>query len=93
MRLIYIIMLLDKNLIERNEFTLKVAKEHPEIMKLRFDQERSNLEDIPKYIRKPLFDILTQYADGAVKRINNQWVDIEINDDFLNETKYKFDEK
>jgi hypothetical protein len=83
--------LLDKNLVERNEFTLKVAKEHPEIMKLRFDQERSNLEDLPKYIRKPLFDILTLYSDGAVKRINNKWVDIEINDHFLNDTKYKLD--
>lgn len=84
-------MLLDKDLVERNDFTLKVAKEHPEIMKLRFDQERSNLEDLPKYIRKPLFDILTLYSDGAVKRINNRWVDIEINDHFLNDTKYKLD--
>ncbi len=71
----------------------KHAKEHPEIMKLRFDKERSNLEDLPKYIRKPLFDILSQYADGAVKRKNNHWVDIKINEDFLNEAKYKFDEK
>jgi hypothetical protein len=82
-----------KNLIENNSFTNKAAKNHPEIMKLRFDQERSNLEDLPKYIRKPLFDILSQYADGTVKRINNRWVDYEINDSFLNEVKYKFDEE
>ena len=86
-------MMLDKKLIEQNDFTRKVAKEHSEIMKLRFDQERSNLEDLPKYIRKPLFNILGQYADGVVKRINKQWVGIEINDDFINERKYKFDEK
>ena len=86
-------MMLEKELIEKNDFTRKAAKEHPEIMKLRFDQERSNLEDLPGYIRKPLYDILIQYSDGAVRRINNRWADIEMNDDFLNETKYKFDEK
>ena len=86
-------MMLDKNLIERNDFTRKAAKEHSEIMKLRFDQERSNLEDLPKHVRKSLFDILGQYSEGAVRRINNQWVDIEITDGFLNDTKYKLDEK
>jgi hypothetical protein len=86
-------ILVDKNLVERNDFTRKAAKEHIEIMKLRFDQERSNLEDLPKYIRKPLFDILSLYSDGTVKRINNRWVDIEITVDFLNNTKYKLDEK
>jgi len=82
-----------KNLIAPSDFTKKVAKQHAEILKLRFDQERSNLEDLPKHIRKPLFDILKQHADGAVKRINNKWVEIDINADFINETKYKFDEK
>lgn len=85
-------MMIDKNLIEQNEFTKKAANKHPEIMKLRFDQERSKLEDMPGYIRKPLFEILKQYADGAVKRTNNRWVAFEMNDDFLNEAKYKFDE-
>lgn len=85
-------MMIDKNLIEQNEFTKKAANKHPEIMKLRFDKERSNLEDIPGYIRKPLFDILAQYADGAVIRTNNRWAAFEMNDDFLNEAKYKFDE-
>lgn len=86
-------LLLDKKLIEDNEFSRKAGKKHPEIMKLRFDEERSNLGDLPKYVRKPLFDILNQYADGAVKRINNRWVDFEINEEFLTETKYKFDEE
>jgi hypothetical protein len=86
-------LMLNKNLIDQNEFTTKIARAHPEIMKLRFDQERSNLEDMPMHIRKPLFDIFNQYADGAVKRINQQWVDINLTDDYLKETKYKFDEK
>ncbi len=86
-------LMLNKNLIKKNEFTQKVAKAHPEILKLRFDQERSNLEDMPNHIRQPLFEIYNQYADGAVRRINNQWVEIDHMVDFLNETKYKFDEK
>jgi len=86
-------LLLKKNLISKNEFTRKVAKEHPEITKLRFDKGRSNLEDMPKYIRKPLFDILNQYADGAVKRLDNRWQEVNVNEEFLNELNYIIDEK
>ncbi|MFC2098465.1 hypothetical protein ACFLTA_06405 [Bacteroidota bacterium] len=84
-------MLLEKNLIERNEFTIKAARQHDEILKLRFDPERSKLQDIPSHIRKPLFEILSKYANGAVTREDKHWIDISINDDFLTETKYKFD--
>jgi hypothetical protein len=86
-------LLLRKGLLNKNEFTMKVAKEHPEIMKLRFDTVRSNLEDMPKYIRKPLFNIFKQYTDGAVKRSHNLWSDVEVDDTFLNEVNYKLDEK
>jgi len=86
-------LLYKKNLIEHNAFTTKTSKAHPEIMKLRFDQERSNLEDIPSHIRKSLFAILNEYADGTVKRINNRWVEQTMDDNFLNEIKYKFDEE
>lgn len=86
-------LLLEKKLIERNAFSSQVAKKHAEITKLRFDNERSNLEDMPVYIRKPLFDILYNYADGAVKRMNNRWVDINIDEEFLNAINYKLDEK
>ncbi|WP_430934172.1 hypothetical protein [Saccharicrinis sp. 156] len=86
-------LLLSQNLIGKNEFTKKTAKEFPEITKLRFDKERSNLSDLPKYIRKPLFDILIQYADGAVLRKNKHWVDLKINNDFMNEYNYIIDEK
>ena len=86
-------LLLKKNLISKNEFTKKVAKEHTEITKLRFDKGRSSLEDMPKYIRKPLFDILNQYADGAVKRLDNRWQEVNVNEEFLNELNYIIDEK
>ena len=86
-------LLLEKGVISKNEMTMKMAKEHPEIMKLRFDKVRSNLEDIPKYIRKPLFNIFMEYTNGAVKRHNNLWCEIVVNEVFLNEINYKLNEK
>ena len=86
-------LLSEKNLIEHNDFTAKASKAHPEIMKLRFDQERSNLEDMPSHIRKPLFTILSEYADSTVKRINNRWVEQKIDNNFINDVKYKFNEE
>ncbi len=86
-------LLVDKELIDRNDFTKKVAKKHEEILKLRFDQERSNLEDLPQHVREPLFSILRLYADGAVQRVNNQWVDVDLEGGFLKHTKYKYDER
>ena len=64
---------MSKKLIEVNEHTRKLAKEHPEIMQLRFDRERSNLEDMPKYIRVPLFRIFTKYSDAAVQFKERKW--------------------
>ncbi|WP_163325379.1 hypothetical protein [Draconibacterium mangrovi] len=85
--------LLDKQLIEENAFTRSTAKRHPEILKLRFDKERSNLEDMPQHIRKPLFEILSQYSNGAVLREKHQWREIVLNDDYLNKIKYKYNER
>ena len=86
-------LLLKKNLIDKNEFTKKAAREYPEITKLRFDKGRNNLEDLPKYIRKPLFEILNQYADGAVKRMDNRWKEVVLSEEFLNELNYIINEK
>ena len=84
-------MLMEKGLLEDNEFTRRSARAHKEILKLRFDEERSNLEDLPKHIRRPLFSILAEHADGAVKRRGRDWIEFELDDTILNETKYRFD--
>lgn len=60
-------LLLSKGLIAGNERTEKLAKSHPEILQLRFDQERSNMSDLPEGIRRPLLQILHEYADGTVR--------------------------
>jgi hypothetical protein len=84
-------LLLDKKLIVENDHTKKLGKNHPEILKLRFDKERSRLQDIPVYIRKPLFNILMQYADGAASMENKVWRDINIDKEKLSHEKYKYE--
>lgn len=86
-------LLVRESVIERNEFTIKLAREYPEVMKLRFDAERSNLEDMPGSIRVPLFKILSEYSDGAVIRIEKDWQPLELNHDFLNKSTYKYERK
>lgn len=84
-------LLLDRKLIVENDHTRKLGKSHPEILKLRFDKERSRLMDIPAYIRKPLFNILLEYANGAVNMGKKSWKEIELNDDYLMSEKYKYE--
>ena len=86
-------LLLEKNLIERNPHTTKRARKHDEITKLRFDKERSNLADLPQYIRQPLFALLGLYADGAVKREAHNWQEISLEESFLTAAPYTMDEK
>ncbi|MCB0662695.1 MAG: hypothetical protein KDC24_08145 [Saprospiraceae bacterium] len=81
-----------KGLLPGGEAIKKVAKEHPEVLQLRFDNERSSLEDLPEYIREPLFEILKKYANGAVKRTEAKWQSVNLDKTFLHQSKYKFHE-
>ncbi len=67
-------MLYQKGLIEENEHTKKLAKENPQILQLRYDNERSQIEDLPKFIREPLLDLILPYTQGVVKMENRKWV-------------------
>ncbi len=82
-------LLVQKGIIDKTEHVVKMGKEHSEILKLRFDNERSMIEDIPKYIRKPLFDILTEYSDGVVLKEGKQWREIKMDKKFLDSYEYK----
>ena len=82
-------LLIKKGIIEKTQHVVQMGKEYPEILKLRFDQDRSTLEDIPKYIRKPLFDILLRHADGAVRRWGEQWVPLLLDEKFLDQYEDK----
>ena len=73
---LYFLLLSRGNLLI-NEHTKKLAKEHPQIMKLRFDKERSTLEDLPIYVRRPLLNIVNQYSEGICRYNEKKWQNIE----------------
>jgi creatinine amidohydrolase/Fe(II)-dependent formamide hydrolase-like protein len=66
-----------KGLIETSAVGLAKARERPEVTKLRFDPERSPMEEIPLSIRRPLLDIYLQHCDGAVRRSGRVWIDFD----------------
>jgi len=71
-------LLLEKKLIPENEYTRNMAKPYPQIMKLRFDNERSVTRDIPNDLRIPLIRIFLEYANGAVRYSNRHWEDFDV---------------
>lgn len=83
-------LLVTNEVIEKNEFTKKLAKAYPRVMQLRFDQERSTLEDLPAHVRQPLFNILSPYSDGAVLKQDQDWAPIALDASFLQQKKYKY---
>ena len=62
-----------KGLIKDSSDSKIEPREHPETMKLRFDPKRSPVEAIPKDLRKGLFQIMLQHAEGAVRRSGRKW--------------------
>lgn len=83
-------LLLEKQLISDNPHTRKLAKENPEIMQLRFDNERSMLEDMPAGLRSELFDLMQAYTSGSVHRQNRKWEAISLKDLIAENVPYRF---
>jgi creatinine amidohydrolase/Fe(II)-dependent formamide hydrolase-like protein len=84
-------LLQQKGLIARNEHTDRMAKPHPQIVKLRFDNERSMLSDIPTAIREPLLRLLLPFTDGAAQLKDRKWKDIDILNSELLNAPYPFE--
>ena len=67
------------------------AREHAEVLKVRFDPERSPQEGMPLELREPLFRIWEQHASGASLRSGRSWIDFNpLSDASLNQP-YRFD--
>jgi len=49
----------------------------PEVMKLRFDPNRSPLDDYPAELRNKLLDIFLNHAEGALYREKDSWLDFD----------------
>lgn len=74
-------LLLVKDWVPSNAHTRKNARPHPEILQLRFDTGRSTLGDLPEFVRKPLFNILRDYADGAVRLREQHWSEFDLDNE------------
>jgi len=70
-------LLQQKGIIRLPDNMQKSVKEHPVIMKLRFTPERSPITGMPVDLRKPLYQILMEYASGAVRRAGRKWEDFD----------------
>jgi creatinine amidohydrolase/Fe(II)-dependent formamide hydrolase-like protein len=66
-------MLAQKGLVHLSSADRRKLKPCPEIMKLRFDPERSPIDGIPADLRTSLYGIFLQYADGALQRAGREW--------------------
>ncbi|MDH3352333.1 MAG: creatininase family protein, partial [Gammaproteobacteria bacterium] len=53
------------------------AHPHPEVLALRFDKEHSPHGTVPADIRKPLYRILLEHANGAVERRGRLWIETD----------------
>ena len=84
-------LLLRKNLIPEDSANARLAGDHPYIMKLRFDNERSTLNDVPLKLYKLLLKIYLEYADGAVQRQNKQWKEFNALSSLLQSSAYPFE--
>lgn len=69
------IMLSQKGLLKLPEEKIQKLKEHPEVLKIRFDQERAPVTALPVELRKPLYKIYSEYTDGFVIKSGRQWND------------------
>jgi creatinine amidohydrolase/Fe(II)-dependent formamide hydrolase-like protein len=70
-------LLFEQGLVDRDAPQARLASPRPEVMKLRFDPERSPVDAIPVDLRKPLYRILLQHAEGAVRRRGGVWLDAD----------------
>ena len=71
-------MLLQKNLIPPEAPNASQAREHPEILKMRFDGKRSALNDMPLELYRELIPILLEYTGGAVLKDKRKWMEMDI---------------
>jgi creatinine amidohydrolase/Fe(II)-dependent formamide hydrolase-like protein len=69
------LMLWTRGLIPEPSLGAIRALERPAVLKLRFDPHRSPMDGIPADLRKPLYELVLQHAQGAVKRVGKIWVD------------------
>ena len=70
-------ILKQKGLLTESSIGAVKPRRRLEIMKVRFDPERSPVDDIPVDLREPLYWLYLQHATGAVKKKGRVWIDFD----------------
>jgi creatinine amidohydrolase/Fe(II)-dependent formamide hydrolase-like protein len=70
-------MLLKKGLLPEPADKSKMPIEQSEILKVRFDPERSPVHGLPMDLRMPLIRLYMEHANGAVQRVGRIWKEID----------------
>ncbi len=70
-------MLGERGLLGGTEKPAVTTRPRPEMLKLRFDPERSPMDDIPVDLREPLYRLFLEHASGAVRRSGRVWLDTD----------------
>ena len=74
-------LLHQKGVISEDHLGSVRLKERPNVMKLRFDPVKSPIESVPLDLRKPLYRIYLEHADGAVKLQGRMWLAFDAMED------------
>jgi creatinine amidohydrolase/Fe(II)-dependent formamide hydrolase-like protein len=67
-------LLEQKGIIDKPSLASVRGRQRPEILKLRFDPEKSPVDGIPVDLREPLYHLCLEHADGIVMRKGRRWV-------------------
>ena len=74
-------MLAERGLIPERSPGLGRARRRGEIVRLRFDEQASPPWTVPLDLRKRLIPILLEYAEGAVRKVGREWVELDARTD------------
>ncbi len=71
-------MLKSMGLLQGGDLGGVAPKERPEVMSLRFSEERSPLDVVPSKIRRAYIELLLQHSSGSVRRIGSRWKPFDV---------------
>ena len=74
-------LLAGRGAIELSPKASRAIKARPEVMRVRIDSERSPVDAVPVDLRRGLYRIFLEHADGAIRRSGRVWVEYHPIDD------------
>lgn len=84
-------MLIQKKLLPAASRTLPAKDPHPEVLKLRFDPDKSPIKGIPEDLRIPVYGRCLEHARGCVKRQGRGWLEFDFLSDAGLREPYPFE--